>query len=85
MTYPLRIEPEGINQYFMIREGFSIMSLLKNPMLIMMGVTLAFTFLIPKMMASIDPEALAEMQGKDKKENLEPPPKWTAPQLTFKE
>lgn len=78
------------------------MSMLKNPMIIMMGVTLVFTILVPKMMENIgtlyssynssfillhplDPEALAEIQGKDKVDPaVEPPPKWTTPELTYR-
>jgi len=82
LPYPLKLEPDRIMDYFMVREGFQIMSLLKNPMLIMLGVTLIMTLVLPKMMSSIDPEALQEMQGgATNAQQRELPLKWTAPAL----
>jgi len=84
ISYPLRLEPEFLNSYFMVREGFSIGSLIRNPMMIMLGVTLLMTVLVPKMMSNLDPEALQELQGGKDKEAKEPPVKWVAPTLALK-
>ncbi|KEF63463.1 uncharacterized protein A1O9_01441 [Exophiala aquamarina CBS 119918] len=42
------------------RQGFNPMSLLKNPMILMAVVALAFTFGMPKLMENMDPEMRAE-------------------------
>jgi len=73
--YPLKLEPEAINDYFMVKEGFKITSLFMNPMMIMIGVSVVFIFLIPRVMGSLDEETLKELQGNQ--QPLEPPPKWT--------
>ena len=49
------------------RQGFSPMSLLKNPMILMGVVALAFTFGMPKLMENMDPEMKAEYEEMQKK------------------
>lgn len=44
------------------RQGFNPMSLLKNPMILMAVVALAFTFGMPKLMENMDPEMRAEYE-----------------------
>lgn len=58
-----------------------VMSLLKNPMMLMMGVTLGMTWVIPKIMGSLDEEALEELQGGANRQQLEEPPTWEPPTL----
>jgi len=54
-------------------------------MTIMIGVTVLMTVLLPKMMASIDQEALQEMQNPGGEQApREPPVKWTPPPLNIK-
>lgn len=49
------------------RQGFSPLSLLKNPMILMGVVALAFTFGMPKLMENMDPEMKAEYEEMQKK------------------
>jgi hypothetical protein len=50
------------NQYFEKRQGFSFMSLLKNPMILFGMFGMAMMYYMPKMMENMDPEQRAEMQ-----------------------
>eukprot|EP01119_Soliformovum_irregulare_P007737 TRINITY_DN201_c0_g1_i1.p1 TRINITY_DN201_c0_g1~~TRINITY_DN201_c0_g1_i1.p1 ORF type:complete len:218 (+),score=38.77 TRINITY_DN201_c0_g1_i1:3-656(+) len=85
LPYPLRISPDAPADFFLVKEGFQVMSLIKNPMIIMMGVTLIFTMVIPKMLSGIDQEAMAELTKKEgETEVKEPPIKWAAPALRLK-
>ena len=54
-------------QFYETRQGFSVMSLLKNPMILMGVVALGFTFGMPKLMESMDPEMKAEYEEMQKK------------------
>jgi Protein of unknown function (DUF2012) len=65
--YPLRIQAERKISYFEEREGFSIWSILMNPMLLMSGLMLGVAFLSPKM--KLDPEQLNEMKEMQKQMN----------------
>ncbi|KAH0840592.1 hypothetical protein FOPE_05989 [Fonsecaea pedrosoi] len=49
------------------RQGFNPLSLLKNPMILMAVVALAFTFGMPKLMENMDPEMRAEYEEMQKK------------------
>ena len=49
------------------RQGFNVLSLLKNPMILMGVVALAFTFGMPKLMENMDPEMKAEYDEMSKK------------------
>jgi len=63
LSYPLNIKPIGKAVYFVDRQPYNFSSILKNPMMIMVGITMLLTFVMPKMMANMDPEALKELQG----------------------
>ncbi|KAF8393136.1 hypothetical protein HHK36_021377 [Tetracentron sinense] len=58
----LVLEPLREEQYFEIREPFSIMSLVKSPMGLMMGFMLIVVFLMPKLMENMDPEEMRRAQ-----------------------
>ena len=63
LPFPLPLEPLVAKPaFFEKREGFQWSSLLMNPMVIMMGVTLFIMVIVPNMMKNMDPEALKEMQ-----------------------
>lgn len=63
LPFPLPLEPLVAKpSFFEKREGFQWSSLLMNPMVMMMGVTLFIMVVIPGMMKNMDPEALKEMQ-----------------------
>lgn len=52
----------GTYDYFEVKRGFSILSMAKNPMVIMMIATLGFMYFLPKMLENMDPEERAMMQ-----------------------
>jgi ER membrane protein complex subunit 7 len=62
MDVPLVLTALGTYDYFEGKRGFSILSLLKNPMVLMMVVTCGFMYFLPKMMENMDPEERAMMQ-----------------------
>ncbi|KAJ9063677.1 hypothetical protein DSO57_1038441 [Entomophthora muscae] len=62
VAYPLRISPVEQIEYFDKREGFNIMSILSNPMMLMSMVSLALVFIAPKMLSNLDEETLKEVQ-----------------------
>jgi ER membrane protein complex subunit 7 len=49
------------------RQGLNVLNLLKNPMILMGVVALAFTFGMPKLMENMDPEMKAEYEEMQKK------------------
>ncbi|KAG0260438.1 hypothetical protein BG011_001909 [Mortierella polycephala] len=63
MPLPLTLTPRAASSYFIPREGFKLSYLFANPMMLMMGFSVLMLFLMPKMMANMDPEAMQEMQG----------------------
>ncbi|XP_050220105.1 ER membrane protein complex subunit 7 homolog [Mercurialis annua] len=58
----LVLEPMREEQYYEIREPFSIMSLVKSPMGLMVGFMLVVMFIMPKMMENMDPEEMRRAQ-----------------------
>ncbi|GBB91874.1 hypothetical protein RclHR1_01930016 [Rhizophagus clarus] len=62
LQYPLELPARSASEYFMVRDGFSIASLFANPYIIMMGFSVLLLFIMPKMMANMDPDALKELQ-----------------------
>ncbi|KAF1865108.1 hypothetical protein Lal_00004482 [Lupinus albus] len=56
------LEPLKGEQYYEIREPFSIMSIVKSPMGLMMGFMLIVVFLMPKLMENMDPEEMKRAQ-----------------------
>ena len=61
-SYPLVLHPHATYEYFEKKKGFSMFSILKNPMVIMMVMSAGLMFLMPKMMEGLDPEEKARMQ-----------------------
>ncbi|CCU81371.1 unnamed protein product [Blumeria hordei] len=59
-------------EYLVERPGFSPLNLLKNPMLLMAGVTMAIVFGMPYLMDNIDPDIKAEFEESQKKSALNP-------------
>jgi ER membrane protein complex subunit 7 len=49
-------------EYFETKRGFSLFSILKNPMVLMMIFTGGIMYMLPKMMEGMDPEERAMMQ-----------------------
>jgi hypothetical protein len=62
IKYPLVLSPKATKDYFQVKKGFSIFSLLKNPMVLMMVFSAGMMFVMPKMMEGLDPEEKARMK-----------------------
>lgn len=62
-TYPLVIIALIPVEYFHHKPPFSIFSLFKNPMMLMMLVSGCAIFFLPNMLSGIDPEQMKELQG----------------------
>jgi len=56
----------GGKEYFMERSGFSPLSLLKNPMILIAGVSMVVVFGMPYLMDNMDPELKAEFEERQK-------------------
>eukprot|EP00727_Mastigamoeba_balamuthi_P009950 m51a1_g5578 hypothetical protein (222) ;mRNA; r:624257-625127 len=59
----LQITLDTPAEYFQVRVPYDYTSLFKSPMIIMMGVSVLMMFVLPKLMANMDPEELKQMQG----------------------
>eukprot|EP00742_Colponemidia_sp_Colp-10_P003485 GILJ01003712.1.p1 GENE.GILJ01003712.1~~GILJ01003712.1.p1 ORF type:complete len:233 (-),score=41.20 GILJ01003712.1:165-863(-) len=62
LQYPLLLLPSRPYEFFEKREEMSIVGLVKNPMVLMVGFSLLMMFALPKMQQNMDPEQLKEMQ-----------------------
>lgn len=62
VKYPLVLNPKGTYQYFQTKKGFSIFSMFKNPMVLMMLFSIGMMVVMPKMMEGMDPEEKAKMR-----------------------
>ncbi|PSS17758.1 ER membrane protein complex subunit 7 like [Actinidia chinensis var. chinensis] len=58
----LVLEPLREEQYYEIREPFSVMSVVKSPMGLMMGFVVIVMFLMPKLVENMDPEEMRRAQ-----------------------
>ncbi|KAF9141460.1 ER membrane protein complex subunit 7 [Mortierella sp. GBA39] len=63
LQLPLTLVPRAPTTFFIPREGFKLSSLFANPMMLMMGASVLMLFVMPKLMANMDSEAMEEMQG----------------------
>lgn len=66
VAYPLMMAPTDKVTYFVPRESFDPLSLLKQPMILMMVFTMIMVVVMPKMMGNMSPEEkrdLAAMQN----------------------
>ncbi|KAK9471810.1 uncharacterized protein V1510DRAFT_403856 [Dipodascopsis tothii] len=61
--YPIELQPYRPAEYYQYREGFNVLKLFKNPMLLVSVVSLVMVFVLPKLMENMDPEALKELQA----------------------
>ncbi|KAI9490584.1 hypothetical protein BDB00DRAFT_538448 [Zychaea mexicana] len=58
---PLELRAKAPATYFVERKGFNVLAMFKNPMFLMIGFSALMMFVLPKIMANMDPEALKEM------------------------
>ncbi|KAJ2898844.1 hypothetical protein IWW38_001224 [Coemansia aciculifera] len=63
LAYPLRISASDKYDFFTERQGFSIITMFSNPYMMMVGASLLAVFILPRLQANLDPEALKELQG----------------------
>ncbi|KAF2454543.1 hypothetical protein BDY21DRAFT_353203 [Lineolata rhizophorae] len=61
------VRPVGRKEFYQERSGFSPLSFLKSPMILMALVTLLFVVGMPKLMENMDPETRAEFEEMQKK------------------
>ncbi|CAN4099838.1 unnamed protein product [Withania somnifera] len=60
----LVLEPLSEEQYYELKEPFSIMSLVKSPIGLMFGFMLFVMFVMPKLAENVDPEEIRRTQEK---------------------
>ncbi|TVY20436.1 hypothetical protein LARI1_G001035, partial [Lachnellula arida] len=60
-------------EYFFERSGFSPLSLLKNPMILIAGVSMIIVFGMPYLMDNMDPEMRAEFEERQKSTSITSP------------
>jgi ER membrane protein complex subunit 7 len=63
IAHPLVLRAHATYEYFEHRPGFSVVSLLRNPMLLMMLFTVGMMYLMPKMMDNLEPEEKEKMRA----------------------
>ena len=63
VAHPLILTAYATYEYFENRPGFSILALLKNPMLLMMIFSVGLMYVMPKMMENLDPEEQERMRA----------------------
>lgn len=74
LTYPLKLTAAGPVSFYERREPFSISSILFNPMVLILGVTVFFTMFSPNSM--LDPEQMKEMKEMQKKMSKDMSSNW---------
>ncbi|OBT86687.1 hypothetical protein VE02_04629 [Pseudogymnoascus sp. 03VT05] len=62
----VEVKAVGLKEYLIERTGFSPLSILKNPMILMAGVAMLVMFGMPKLMENMDPETRAEFEERQK-------------------
>jgi len=62
LQYPLSLTPIHKPDYFQRRAPMNIMGMLKNPMVIMILITLVIVVVMPRMLANMDPADIEEMK-----------------------
>lgn len=63
IAYPLLLEAKSKIEYFEKRDGFNVWKFISNPMILMSGGSLLTIFILPKLMGSIDPDLMKEIQS----------------------
>lgn len=61
-SYPLVLTTYASYDYFEIRRGFSLFSILKNPMVLMMVISVGLMLAMPKLMEGLEPEERERMK-----------------------
>ncbi|KZZ96857.1 hypothetical protein AAL_04086 [Moelleriella libera RCEF 2490] len=66
----VEVKSLGKKLYYMERPAFSVLSILKNPMILMGLVSMLIFFGMPKLMENMDPEMKAEFEAQQRKSPL---------------
>ncbi|ANB11346.1 hypothetical protein AWJ20_4152 [Sugiyamaella lignohabitans] len=69
VSYPIVIDQISRPKYTVEREAFSLINMVKSPMMLMSLGSLVMVFLLPKMAANIDPETVQQLQDTQKSRN----------------
>ncbi|KAJ3883068.1 hypothetical protein F5051DRAFT_487423, partial [Lentinula edodes] len=67
LPYPIKLSARQRFNYFVPRESFNIMGMLKSPMILMMVFAGALVLGMPYLMKNMDPESLAEFKREQAK------------------
>lgn len=80
LQYPLSLRPDKPAVYFQQHAPVDWTSMLKNPMVIMMGITMIMVVVMPRMLSGMDPKELEAMRKMSIKDALRgaPPPAVTS-------
>lgn len=62
LKYPLVLAPSGARMYFEEREEFDMFSLLKSPMVLMMGLMMGLVYVMPKLSPDADEPQVKELK-----------------------
>ncbi|KAI9853195.1 MAG: hypothetical protein M1838_000051 [Thelocarpon superellum] len=80
---PIELQLAGKKNFYTKREGFSPMSFLKNPMILLAVVSMGIMFGMPYLIDNMDPEMRAEFEEQSKKSPLTGGPAATNPLKDF--
>ncbi|QUC17074.1 uncharacterized protein UV8b_01315 [Ustilaginoidea virens] len=69
-AHAFQVRSAGPKTYFVDRPQFSVLSILRNPMILMGLVSMALFFGMPKLMENMDPEMKAEFEAQQRKSPL---------------
>ncbi|CAE7659697.1 unnamed protein product, partial [Symbiodinium microadriaticum] len=70
--YPIVLTPLAKYNYFQVKEGFSLYrTLFKNPMMIMMVVSLGVIMFFPKLMSGMDKDQMKEIMEQQKQAGMD--------------
>ncbi|KIP12023.1 hypothetical protein PHLGIDRAFT_21319 [Phlebiopsis gigantea 11061_1 CR5-6] len=67
LPYPIRISAAQKLDYYTDRQGFNLLAMFKNPMMMMMLVGGALVFSMPYIMKNLDPEVLQDFEKRQAK------------------
>jgi hypothetical protein len=62
LPYPLKVTPISRLNYFVEREKFDATSYLKNPMVLIIGLSMVMMFIMPKMVDNLDDSDKAQLR-----------------------
>lgn len=62
IQHPLKLTAHATFEFFEKRPSFSIFSIFRNPMVLMMVVSIGFMVMMPSMMQNLDPEQKEQMK-----------------------